>query len=79
MLGSVTDRVDRILKEALELPAEDRERLARELLETVDDEVHIEPDELARIEAEADAILAGRARTEPWDAVHERLLAKYRK
>ena len=80
MLDHVSDRVSEILKAALALSPEERERLARELLESVDGEdVYIDPEELERIEAEAEAIASGRVRAEPWEAVYERLQAKLRK
>jgi hypothetical protein len=68
------DHFDRILEAARELGADDRERLARELLADLDrPSPSIRPDELERIEEEAEEILS---RDEPWQAVDRGLLAR---
>jgi putative addiction module component (TIGR02574 family) len=85
MLGEVNDRVGEILKAALELTADERERLAYELLDSV--EGGLSPEEQAAIDvawaeeverriAEAEG---GRTRAEPWETVKARLLESFRR
>lgn len=68
----------RILDEALDLSVGERARVARALIESLDNSTDEGADELweAEVRARLDAVAAGTVALEDWDVVRDRLRAK---
>jgi putative addiction module component (TIGR02574 family) len=78
VLHVTTSNAKKLLSDAMELPTEDRARLAAALLASLDDGVDDDADRAWAVEIErrADRVLAGGSNGEPWPAVRARLLAR---
>jgi len=78
-MASPTD----VMTQALELSREDRAKLARELLVSLDEPLEDAPEAeaawLAEIERRIAEVDAGKARSVPWPEARERILARLRK
>ena len=69
---------EHLRREALALPSPDRATLAAELLASLDEDLHEDTDLvrsawLEEIDRRAEAVVAGEAETEPWEAVRQRI------
>jgi putative addiction module component (TIGR02574 family) len=73
-----TSNAKKLLSDAMELPSEDRARLAAALLASLDDGEDDDADRAwaAEIERRADRVIADGSSGEPWPAVRARLLAR---
>ncbi|MCA1602948.1 MAG: addiction module protein [Acidobacteria bacterium] len=76
--GSMSDRAQALLREALSLSQEERADVAAELLVSLDEPVGEDPAVVqaawaAEIEKRARRVLAGDSTGEPWDAVRDRV------
>jgi putative addiction module component (TIGR02574 family) len=71
----------RILEEALDLPPSERARVARALIDSLDDTIDQDADELwdAEIRRRLDAIKSGEVQLEDWAVVRDRLYAQLKK
>lgn len=76
----VTQEADKLLKQALTLPAEDRAALAGSLIDSLDSEVDESADEAwsNEISRRIEDLDSGRAKTVPWEEVRRRISAKLR-
>lgn len=80
----MTSRVQRLLREALSLPIEERATVAAELLASLDDDAAEDPAEVeaawaAEIETRARRAMAGESQGIPWTDVRARAEAALRK
>lgn len=79
MLNGMGNEARRLFEEALRLPAEERTRLASELLASVEGEadVDVEAAWAVEIERRARKVLSGNAVTHDWSEVRQRLEQKH--
>ncbi len=69
---------EQVLRDALELTAQDRAKLAAALLATLDEGEDDDAGQAwaAEIERRAERVLSGSSQGAPWETVRERLLAR---
>jgi putative addiction module component (TIGR02574 family) len=79
MLKGMGNEARRLFEEALRLPAEERTRLASELLASVEGEAEadVEAAWAVEIERRARKVLSGKAVTHDWGEVRQRLEQKH--
>jgi Putative addiction module component len=72
---------DELLSHVLRLPAEERAKVAQELLLSLDEAKDVDPtaEWVSELDKRAQEALSGTAELEDWSAVRERLLARLRK
>ena len=73
-------RMDEVLRQALNLPEEERAEIAGALLESIEPPADVEIEQAWREEVarRIAALDAGQARTVPWEEVREQLYARLR-
>lgn len=71
----MTGRAETILKEALELPPEEREELVAEILASLDADAYEDAEQAwaTEIERRARGVLSGEASGKPWAEVRDRI------
>jgi putative addiction module component (TIGR02574 family) len=80
----MTSRAQELLREALDLPVDERAGVAAELLASLDDGAAVNPAEVeaawaAEIELRARRVMNGESQGIPWDQVRARAEAELRK
>jgi putative addiction module component (TIGR02574 family) len=80
----MTSRAQELLREALDLPVDERAGVAAELLASLDDGATVNPAEVeaawaAEIELRARRVMNGESQGIPWDQVRARAEAELRK